>query len=333
MKLLIENWRKYNDNPFELMCEQYDKNLLTEEKLAEYWQETTLRELEQLNEIDWEKEAELTADPDYKPPQERRSEFMQKGWEFMQKGWEKVNDWILMKSIQIYDLAKRSATAAIKSIAWLVRKVSDLCKEYKTICKIAIMTLTVIAFYAAMAYLFENEAQAKLYRRGKPLSDNVVNAMKGELYDIIEHRRERGGDESGLIKLMAQIDELHQAKTKHDFIKVKTKVDQGLELLYDSLGDAVQGTGRWKDLPREERVQLTKRWMDIGSRVKAWYRETTKTWDPQVIDVGGTKVPIGGGKDVTADWGMTLAKKIGDKGAAAGEEVSKTYFKLRKQRN
>ena len=97
MKLIMENWRKYNVAPFQLMLEQYDKNVLSEKQLFEIWQKDTLKELKQLDEIDWEKEAELTADPSYKPPQDRPG--------LVQKGWEKVNDWILEKSVQLVELA------------------------------------------------------------------------------------------------------------------------------------------------------------------------------------------------------------------------------------
>jgi hypothetical protein len=291
MQHIMENWRKYNNEPFQLMLEQYDKKILSEKQLFEIWQKDTLRELEQLNEIDWEKEAELTADPDYKPPQERPG--------MLAKGWEKVNDWILMKSIQLVDLAKRSAMAAIKSIAWLIKKVQSFCSEHKTICKIAIMTLVVIAFYIAMAFLFENEAQAKLYRSGKPLSDELVNGLKGELYDIIEAKKEQGGDTEGLIKLMAEIDELHQAKGKHDFINAKTKVDKGLEILYDGLRDAVKGEGDWKGTSEEDRTTVVNRWLDIGSRVRAWWRETIYK-----IDFQGQK-----GTRTQSSWGLRLLKK------------------------
>jgi len=283
MKLLIENWRKYNDNPFQLMCEQYDKNLLTEERLFEHWKQTTLKELEQLNEINWEKEAELTADPDYEPPQERRSEFMQ-------KGWEKVNDWILMKSIQIHELAKRSALAAIKSIVWLIHKVQDLCGEYRTICKIAIMTLVVVAFYIAFAFLLENEAQAKLYRSGKPVSDGVVDAIKGQLVDIIDLRKRGGGDANPeLYKLLAQIDSLHNSKSPHDFMKSKEKIDRGLRVLYDGLKDVWNQTGDQVNLPEKEAKEIVSRWIDIGERTTAWYREETfkaKGYISQTLDYG-----------------------------------------------
>ena len=308
MKLLFENWRKYNSDPFQLMCEQYDKKLLTEEKLFEHWKQTTLKEFEQLNEINWEKEAELTADADYKSPQDRKSDMLQ-------RGQEKVNDWLLKKSIQLIELAKRNATRAIGSIKWLIEKIDTFCDRFPIVCKVAKWTLVVVAFYIAFAFLFENEAQAKLYRSGKPVSDGVVDAMKGQLVDIIDLRNRDDGADPELYKLLAQIDSLHDSKSPHEFMKSKEKVDKGLRILYDGVKDVWQQTGEQANIPEKDAKELVYRWMDIGERTSAWYREET--------------IKIKGFMSQTLDYGKTIAKKAAD----APEEVSKTYFKLRKQRN
>jgi len=268
MKLLIENWRKYNDNPFQLLCEQYDKKNINEHQLIEYWKQMTLKELERLDEIDWEKEAELTADPDYKPPQERP-----RGPGMLQKGWEKVNDWILEKSVQLIDLAKRAGLAAIKSIAWLIKKIQGFCKNHPRVCKVASMTLAVIAFYIVFTLLFESEAQAKLTRGGKPVSQATVDAMKGQLSDIIDLTDKHSDAQPQMHKLLASIDELHNSETKHDFQESMTKIDKGLNWLYNGLVDTVKGKGEFKDMDKKERLGLFERWMDIGSRTKAWYEE------------------------------------------------------------
>jgi len=302
MNLLMENWRKYNNAPFELMCEQYDKKLITDDKLADFWKQETLREFKQLNEIDWEKEAELTADPNYKPPQERPG--------MLQQQWEKINNWILEKSVQLVELAKRSAMAALKSISWLLKKIKAFCSTNKTLCKVIFTTLMVIAFYIAFTLLFENEAQAKLYRGKKPMSDTQVNAMKGYLYDVIDNKQADGGDVEPFVKLMTKIDEIHNAKGKHDILKAKDATDRAMNTLFDGVVDMWKGEGTHESkLPQEEREKTVTRWIDIGSRVKAWYQESTKVWDAQTIDMGGTKVDVPAGKATDVDWGVSLAKK------------------------
>ena len=60
-------------------------------------------------------------------------------------------------------------------------------------------------------------------------------------------------------------------------------------------------------------LELVERWIDIGERTSAWYREiTTKTK---------------GYFSQTVDMGKTLAKKA----AEAGEEVQDVYKKTRTQ--
>ena len=91
MKLIMETWRKFEDTAkdkethvflfennepiktnFNVLLEQYDSKQLTEDQLVKLWEDSFNYEYEQLlKEVDWEKEAEMTADPDYKPPQER----------------------------------------------------------------------------------------------------------------------------------------------------------------------------------------------------------------------------------------------------------------------
>ena len=320
MQILLENWRKHNQTPFLLLCERYDKQLISEEQLFKTWQQDTLKEYIQLCEIDWEKEAELTADPDYKPPQERPG--------MLQQGWEKINDWILEKSVQLVELAKRSARRALGSIAWLIKKARDFCAAFKTLCKLIIMTLTVIAFYIAFHLIFESEAQAKLYQGRKPMTDTQVNAIKGELYDIIDLRQEKGQDHSQLVRLMAKIDDMHQAKGKHDILKAKDGTDRALNSLWKGVQEMWKGEGTSAAIPEEERTKTVIRWIDIGERVKAWYRESTKVWDAQNVEIGGQQFPVGGGSSKTADWGMSLAKKAGE----AGGEMTKSYLKVRRQR-
>ena len=287
MKLLIENWRKYNNEPFALMCEQHQKSLITEQELFARWEAMVLLEIEKLEEIDWEKEAELTADPDYKPPQERAG--------MLARGWQRINDWILEKSVQLIELAKTSAQKALSSIRWLVDKIQDFCAEYSLVCKIAKWTLAVVAIYILAAFVFENEAEAKLYRSGQPLPDTIVNAMKGEMVDIID--RTKSPDKSHYYKILAQIDELHNSKTPHDFMKSKGQVDEGLKILYDGLKDvynAESGTG----VNPEEGKELVRRWVDIGERTVAWYREV-------VSKIEGPGVS---GKSVVYDYGKKLMK-------------------------
>ena len=49
MKLLIENWRKYSgEYDFVILCENFDRGLITEYELYESWERQVLLEMEQL---------------------------------------------------------------------------------------------------------------------------------------------------------------------------------------------------------------------------------------------------------------------------------------------
>ena len=128
MKMLFESWRGYNtDSPFVTLLKEHDIKPMSDQQLFLEWKKQTLLELKKLEEIDWEKEAQLTADPDYKPPHERGGVIVQ-GKEMLSAGWEKVNEWLLQKSLELIELAKRSLPAVVKAASWLnkqLRKFED----------------------------------------------------------------------------------------------------------------------------------------------------------------------------------------------------------------
>jgi len=276
----MENWRKYNNDPFGLLCERYDKNQISKEYLLEEWQKTTEQELIQLiKEINWEKEAELTADPDYKPPHERQG--------MLAKGLEKINDWMLLKTIQILELGKRSAQAGIKGIKFIYDKIDDFCSEYYTLCKVIKTTLIVMAISLIMAILIDNFAEAKLYNKGQPVSDTAVDAMKGQLAEMID-RAPPGKEKPHYYKLLAKIDDLHNAKAPHDFAKGKGEVDRMMKAVYENLRDVVQQKGVAKDMPKEDAMRILDSWIDIGSRTKAWYVKISDGAGNAILKYGKT---------------------------------------------
>ena len=44
----MENWKKFNENPFQLMLEQYDRKVINENQLYERWERQTIREIDQI---------------------------------------------------------------------------------------------------------------------------------------------------------------------------------------------------------------------------------------------------------------------------------------------
>ena len=97
MKTLLQNWRNYSETPVETpflsLLREHNNKKMSDQQLFLEWKEQTTAELQALDEINWEKEAELTADPNYKPPHERPG--------MLSKGWEAANDFLLKKSIEM----------------------------------------------------------------------------------------------------------------------------------------------------------------------------------------------------------------------------------------
>ena len=286
MKLLFENWRKYNENPFQLMCEQYERKVITEAQLLERWEQIAITELnelnQQLNEIDWEKEAELTADPDYKPPHERRSEFLQ-------KGWEKINDWILKQSIRITEMARTAKMAALKAAVWLYTKVQDFCDNYPITCKIVAFTLLVIICYIIASILFAKDAQAKLYQGKKPLNDSEYHFIKGRLSDKILSKNVTDPKQEkaikSLFKILKEMEKMQESPKQIDILKAKGGVGQELNKLLQELESTRQqfkaarggqsGVGKLTEPKEKMFYRFIETMVELGKKSESFYEEYT----------------------------------------------------------
>ena len=178
MKTLLENWRHYSNiietsedfgsvylrenkqvvkKDFGSLLERFDSGTLSKKSLYEKWHASMLYEhkllLEEIG-IDWEKEAEMLDDPDYKPPQERPGKISQ--------ALEKIGDFFLKKSIQIFQMAKRGVEAAIFAAASLAQKAKQFAKKYPLLTRVIVIVCIAVAMYALMAALDPSEASAKI---------------------------------------------------------------------------------------------------------------------------------------------------------------------------
>jgi len=175
MKLIMESWKHYvekaevGDNgavflfegstptktDFNLLLERCNNKELTGDQLVNVWQESVEYEYQQLlTEIDWEKEAERTADPDYKPPQERSGGAL-----------EKINDFIFEKSVQAYELAKRGPAAASKAASMLYSLGERVGGKHPVLKKIIIIIGLAVTTYGLLS-LFASTASAGIGRPG-----------------------------------------------------------------------------------------------------------------------------------------------------------------------
>ena len=94
----MENWKKFNENPFQLMLEQYDRKVIHETQLYERWERQTIREFNQIQKQLLEEGLLDTL-----------KAAGQKVGDFLKGISEKVSDFVLKKSIHIVEMAKSAA--------------------------------------------------------------------------------------------------------------------------------------------------------------------------------------------------------------------------------
>ena len=205
MKILLESWREYSTvietsknfgsiylrenkqvvkKDFGTLLERFDSGNLSKEDLYKRWHSSMLYEHKLLMEemgIDWEKEAGMLDDPDYKPPHERPG--------MVSQALEKSKDWFLEKSIQIYQMAKRGIESAIDAAGGLIERAKGLASEHPTATKVIVVVGLGLAMFALMSALDSSEATAKIKAPGLPgglkagpqgqISDASYEALRG----------------------------------------------------------------------------------------------------------------------------------------------------------
>ena len=242
MKLIMETWRKFentakdkethvflfeNNEPvktnFNVLLEQYDSKQITEDQLVKLWEDSFNYEYEQiLKEVDWEKEAELTADPDYKPPQERGGAV------------EKINDMLLKAAIQAQSMIQKSVVLAFKAISFVVKLIGRFKDRYPVLAKIALVSITAVALTVLMAAVSTPEAQAAIRSGGEILTEKEVNWIRGSFSDILRvskpMQKELGYD---AMFVEAQFNEImmlaHESKEVIDIETIQERLPKALQ--------------------------------------------------------------------------------------------------------
>ena len=217
MKLLMETWRKYSDlvensenfgsiylfenktavkRDFETVLQEFDNGKLSEDELYEHWEKSVLYEQKLLKEeigIDWEKEGELVQDPDYKTPQERRASLLD-------TATAKASDWLLEKTIQLYQILTRGTSTAFKAIVkgatLIVRMVKKFEHKNPVLAKVIFIVIIMLLVIGIMA-LFAAEADAAVAApdpegggfQGK-LSEMGIDTVRGLIQEMTEEAKQ-----------------------------------------------------------------------------------------------------------------------------------------------
>ena len=241
MKLILESWRQFsskiennehgtvylfeNKKPvetnFDVLLEKFDNGEMSKDELFEQWNSSMQYEHNLLTEeigIDWEKEAGMLDDPDYRPPQDRGG------------AMSKIRDFILEKSVQIYQMAQRGVEQAVDAAAGLINKGRALAREYPVATKIVGVVALSLAMFALMSALDSDTAQAAIKAPGLPggikpgaegqISDATYEALRG----LIHQSKDLEG--TGLefrTRAMKLVDAAQAAGEVVDFSTLKTE--------------------------------------------------------------------------------------------------------------
>ena len=267
MKLLFENWRNYSiteevaDTPFIVLLKEHDNKKMSDQQLFLEWKKQTIMELQTLEEIDWEKEAELTADPDYKPPHERPG--------MLEKGWEKANDFLLKKSMELIELGKRSVTAVVKAASWLNKFILGFKEKHPMLYNIVKWVL-IIAVIAAIMYLTTGDAEASIQNAdGSIMSDKEWNTTRGF---ISEWSNSHGSDVQKQLdgsKMIDLLDRMHQSDAVNKASEFQGEIGQMANAAVENVQQVIKQYSESAVGPdRTEISDVLIKWHNIGKNLK-----------------------------------------------------------------
>jgi hypothetical protein len=171
MKLLVENFRKYRgEHDFKLLCENFDRGIITEQELYETWERQILLEMDNLIE-------EGIVDI-LQQGYQKGKELFGKAKEMYDAAVQKVSDFILRLSTQAFMLMEK-AKVMLAKIAGVLRKaynfVQKFCGAHPILCKV-IKILIIMMVIAAVMALFANAAQASVGTSGYTGKDTVLSS-------------------------------------------------------------------------------------------------------------------------------------------------------------
>jgi hypothetical protein len=318
MKLIMENWRKYNSDPFALLCEQYDKKIITEEQLLERWEQDLLREVQELSEQEPTKKRGVV------------SGFM-----------EKVHDWILSKLVQLESLFERGKKLVVKAIAKLARGIKKVCSK-RLICKLALGTLVVVGTFLVIAMI--NEAHAKIAnpKTGKILPDNIIAVMKGDmavLFDALMDAKESMDDKvlgmttADLGEAMQKLDEMHKSVGTESFANASDKATKNVKKVWDHLIETLKDVKASApgEVGEERGFKAIEVLYKIGNGAEAIVDRSDLGTEASIRLKGTGKVKALSDPRLDPFRAVVDGKPKGDGGIRFGGDIE--YGKLRTQRN
>jgi hypothetical protein len=234
MKLILESWRGFVDknnnddlgsiylfegkrkNPveksFQLVLEDYDNGKISGDQVCDIW----------LNSMEYE----------YGLINEGLGDMAKAAGAGISRAWEAAQDWVLQKSVQLYQMAQRGIEGGIKAASALLDKVSDFRQKHPIAFKVASVVALSLAVFALMNALDPSEAMAKIGHPAPGLEGGLGVGPEGQITDgayealrgLVAQSGEVEGSNIELRTLAANlIDKAQAASETVDFSEIQTQ--------------------------------------------------------------------------------------------------------------
>ena len=275
MKLIIENWRyQTGKTDFNILCENFDRGLISEQILLETWERRMLMEADELLTEDlmnilkwgWEKGKELVG----------------KAKKIYDAAVGKISDFFQNLCIQAWGMIQRIKEAfspVVKVLKTIYTKVEKFCSVHPTICKIIKYTLLILAI-AAVAFFVYNVLQqtqtpdamgicevcvdqgpdGKVFK----ITDTGIEAMKGFLGDFARAKSE-DSDPQFQQTLADAYGYVQECSTSTDTMALKDAagkagpiLEQVSKQLQEVAAEDPDLYRKWADLGKDVYVSLTR---------------------------------------------------------------------------
>ena len=241
MKLLLENWRRYQgEHDFNVLCENHTRGLITDTELVILWENQVNNELGLLL-----SEGEIL--DAISIGYEKGKQLVGKAADKWNAGIEAWAAWEANLLNQAFELAIRvSETSALEKAAAVLKKVlstiDKFCEAHPTMCKVAKFVLLITAISAVIAF-FSSEAQAAVEVTkfdGSPiqLGDGGITAMKG-LMEIAS----RGEDpelQQRYVEAMRWLETVHASETTVELAKASGDGAELCKITFKAMKDMLQ---------------------------------------------------------------------------------------------
>ena len=300
MKLILENWRRQcGEYDFDILCENFDRGLITEIELYETWDRQVMVEMQTLLDegvmdilkIGYEKGKALAG----------------KAKEAYDTAVAKVAEFFLNLCLQAWNLIQKGKVVLEKIAATLMKGVNFIkkfCNAHPILCKIALILIIMLAISAAMAMMASSASAAVKTQEFGELSDRGVTARKGLIGTAVEGNPDDPVLQREAVKALEWLDKAHQATEQVD---LTTATAEGTELLRKASAYVAKMGKKYAETG--EAVEFVDQLVAFGEKVRIVTHKMMTT--------GGVKVrrfvsaePLPRFDPATGSWSGTMVKQL-----------------------